>query len=104
MAKVKEIKLHINPSLISKAKNSDGHLGEKCNNCGGFGFTMGLKGTILQCKICEQTGVKLPSLRELQTQISNLKKDLHLLKKALLETLLTKGITIGTNVKEANYV
>lgn len=98
--KPREIKLHINPNLIKDAKNIDGVLGEKCNNCGGFGFTMNTKGSKLGCGQCEQTGVRLPTNRELQTQISALKKDLHLLKKALLETLQTKGLSIDTNIKE----
>lgn len=39
-------------------KNSDGHLGERCNNCAGYGFTNLVTGGALACSDCNRTGVK----------------------------------------------
>ena len=88
----KPIKLVIDPVMLPQAKNANGILGEKCNNCGGFGYTMSIKGNSLSCSECEQTGVKLPTRRELQNQISEMKQDLHNLRKAILDSI---GIKVG---------
>jgi hypothetical protein len=85
------VKLFIDPAMLPAPKNTNGVLGEKCNNCGGFGYTMGLNGKTLNCGDCEETGIKLPTRRELQTQISDIKKDLFDLKKALINTLKMNG-------------
>ena len=98
MKKLQEIKLHINPNLINEAKNADGSLGEKCNNCGGFGFTMSIGSGKLGCKDCEQTGVKLLSLKDLQDQMNDMKKDLKGLKEALVSTLAINGLTLKVQV------
>jgi len=90
----------INTDSLPEPKNIDGVLGEKCNNCGGYGYTMGIKGKSLSCEECERTGVKLPTRRELQTQISEIRKDLQMLRKAVLATLEAGGLKIKTPVKK----
>lgn len=90
-------------SILKEGKNTDGVLGDKCNNCGGFGFTMSMKGK-LGCNQCDQTGVRLPTNRELQDQISVLKKDLSILKKALLDTLGMNGLSIKEEIGRTTNV
>lgn len=97
--KNEQMRVYMDSSILEGAKNTDGVAGKKCNNCGGFGFTMGLQGNKLDCKYCDKTGVELPTIRELQDQISDLKKDLHMLRKALIETLSSRGIVIKTNIE-----
>lgn len=87
MSKQKFDKVFINTAILPKGKNLTGILGEKCNNCGGYGYTVGLKGTSINCKDCEGTGVKSPTIRELQNQISDVKKDLDNLRRAIMKTL-----------------
>lgn len=94
----KPVKVVIDPLMIPPGKNVSGILGEKCNNCGGFAYTMSIGGKQLKCDECEQTGVKLPTRRELQTQISEMKQDLHNLRKAILDSI---GIKVAKpKVKE----
>lgn len=100
MSKPKTIKLHLEQSIYDDAKNIDGVRGEKCNNCGGFAFTMGVDGKRIPCKECEETGVKLPTIRELQTQVSDLREDLAFLRQALKETLATHGLQIKSDLGE----
>ncbi len=99
--KVEEIKIHMNPNIVEEAKNRNGQLGQICNNCGGYGFTMNIKGGKLDCLACNKTGVKVLTLSELQAQVNLLRNDLTLLKKALLETLQTHQLEIETNPEEA---
>lgn len=83
----KAVRLTIDPTKLKEGKNVTGILGEKCNNCGGFGYTLSLKGGNLDCQVCEKTGVKLPTIRELQTEISAMKQDLHNLRQAIIKEL-----------------
>lgn len=96
--KNKPFRIAIDPTSLPAPKNTNGVLGNKCNNCGGFGYTLGLNSKQLVCVECESTGVQLPTKRELQTQISDLKKDMFELKKALISTLHMNGKTLK-NVK-----
>ena len=57
---------------MSIQKNSDGHLGPVCNNCGGYGYTGGIRGP-QGCMSCDQTGIKTPTRAELQQQIDELR-------------------------------
>ena len=98
--KPKEIKLHLTPTIMESAKNTDGILGDKCDSCGGFGFTISTQGKKLSCIFCESTGVKLPTNKELQQQISDLRKDLYILKKALLDTLGMNGVEIRKDLRK----
>jgi hypothetical protein len=91
MSKAKDIRLHFKPEDMEHQKNTTGTLGAKCNNCGGYGFTMKLGGGRLDCKYCEHTGVKEPTPREIQEQISGINSDLRELKEALLKTLVGQG-------------
>ena len=100
----KQIRVVIDPLLLPSAKNVNGVLGEKCNNCGGFGYTIGLKGTQLNCVDCEKTGVKLPTRRELQNQISEIRKDLHNLRKAILDSIGIKVAKPNGIKQEENHV
>lgn len=62
---------------MSVYKNTDGHLGEKCDMCGGYGFMLTpLSGGSAGCLHCNQTGIKHPSALELQKQILELQKKL----------------------------
>lgn len=94
----KNFKVVIDPAMIVPPKNLDGSLGPKCNNCGGFGYTMGLKGKTIQCAYCDATGVKTPTNRELQDQVSEIKDDLKKLRKALIENAKMNGIKIKTKI------
>lgn len=53
-------------------KNSDGHLGAKCNWCGGYGYTNTLTGGSSGCHRCNQTGVEQPTTAELLQRIKEL--------------------------------
>lgn len=55
-------------------KNSDGHLGLICNWCGGYGYLNNVTGGSSGCTRCDQTGVALPSILDLQRQIEELKQ------------------------------
>lgn len=91
------LKLVIDPAILPAAKNTDGLLGEKCNNCGGYGYTMSIGGKSAGCQDCDQTGVKLPTRRELQNQIIEIRKDLKNLRKAILDS-------IGIKVEKPNGI
>lgn len=102
--KPRDIKIHVSPSFIKEAKNTDGISGKKCNNCSGYGFTMGITGGKIDCLKCDKTGVELPTLRELQTQISIINKDLEQLKQALIHTLEYNGLTLKTLPREITQI
>lgn len=55
-------------------KNSDSHLGQACDWCGGYGYLNNITGGSSGCSKCEQTGVKLPSKAELLKRISALER------------------------------
>jgi hypothetical protein len=57
-------------------KNEDGSKGPICNNCGGYGFTNTLTGGSFGCKECDQTGIALPSKREMLEKIEALQRQL----------------------------
>lgn len=57
-------------------KNVDGHLGPKCNNCAGFGFTLGIAGTDHGCNDCNQTGVAAMTNAQLQEKVIGLETKL----------------------------
>lgn len=71
-------------------KNTDGHLGPKCNNCGGFGFTLGIAGTDHGCKYCNQTGIASLSNAELQTIVVDLAQQITELKNIIIKELRKK--------------
>lgn len=96
--KDRPVRVFMDSSILDGAKNTNGVAGKKCNNCGGFGFTMGLQGNKLDCKYCDKTGVELPTIRELQDQISLLRQDLFMLRKALIETLESRGMVIKSKI------
>lgn len=108
---VEEVKLNVNQADISEGRNLDGSKGAVCNNCGGYGYTIKLKGGRLPCSFCKQTGAREETKEELQEkiarqgiQINGLINDLTLLKKALLETLQVKGLEINTNPEGTKHV
>lgn len=103
MQKVEEVKININPNVLNERKNN-GAMTKPCNNCGGYGFTLALKGGRIPCLQCEQSGNSEMSNRELQTLILGLYKDMSLLKKALLETLSNQGLTLKSNPEETIHV
>lgn len=84
---VKEI--HIKEEQMHHQKNTDGHLGPKCNNCGGFGFTLTFGGVSNSagCKDCNQTGVATMSNAELQAALIEMKQDFADLKAIILKSL-----------------
>lgn len=99
-----KIALVLDSNASKGAKNIDGSKGEKCNNCGGFGYTLGLRGEKLSCKECDGEGVKLLTRKELQNQVFDLKQDLKHLKQALIETIGTHGLKIKTEVNNTKQV
>lgn len=87
-----ENRVFFDADSLEPAKNLNGQVGPVCNNCGGYGYTMhignkeknitpGAKG----CAECDGTGVALPSNREIQNQLSELKNEFNSLKKAILK-------------------
>ncbi len=96
--KIENVKLHIAPADIAEGKNTSGQFGKICNNCGGYGYTMALKGGRLPCHYCDSTGVAEISNRELQAENMAIKKDLDLLRQALIQTLEGHGVTIPTKL------
>lgn len=72
-------------------KNADGHLGPVCNNCGGYGYTLGIGGTDSGCRDCGQTGVAAMTNRELQAEVLSLHKKMDSLAKIILKELGAKN-------------
>lgn len=98
--KIENVRVSISEADMKDGKNVDGSKGKICNNCGGYGYTMALKGGRLPCTQCEQTGAQEMTMRELQTIVVGVAGDLQLLRKALLETLQSHGKTINLKEKE----
>lgn len=71
-------------------KNADGHLGPKCSNCGGFGFTLGISGSDHGCHQCDQTGVAAMTTTELQKEVLLLHNKLDELAKIIIKELGSK--------------
>lgn len=98
--KPRVVKINIGPDVFKDAKNISGKNGEKCNNCGGYGFTMGIKGEKLPCKDCDETGVKAISNRELQARVIALETNMENLRQAILKDLGFQGRAIPSRLKE----
>lgn len=60
-------------------KNTDGHLGPICNNCGGYGYTLtfGSLSSSAGCHACNQSGIAQPTAQQLQEQINKLTSHIH---------------------------
>lgn len=71
-------------------KNADGHLGPKCNNCAGFGYTLGISGRDHGCSNCGQTGVRAMTNQELQTEVLSLRNKIDELAAIIIKELRTK--------------
>lgn len=91
--------IHIVPQNLPPAQNLDGAKGGKCNNCGGFGYTMGLKGVTLNCTFCQGTGARQVSPAELEARLSAVEQDLAMLRQAILSTV-EAGELPKSNFKE----
>lgn len=74
---------------LSPNKNADGHLGPICNNCGGFGYTLGLKGERGGggCHQCNQTGVATPTNQDLENRVASLETEIRGLKNLIIKEL-----------------
>lgn len=79
------VKLTAEPRVV--VKNTDGHLGPICNNCGGFGYLLGFKNTDSGCRDCAQTGVAMPTTGNLEARIANLETELQGLKNIIIKEL-----------------
>jgi hypothetical protein len=101
--KTRDIKLHLNSNILDEGSNKNGEIGEVCNNCGGYGFTMNIKGGKLPCMHCKKTGVKELSNQELQKEVYNLKKDIQLLRRSLMNDLGFHGRDIPGDIRRANH-
>lgn len=53
-------------------KNTDGHLGPICNNCGGYGFTNLINGGSGGCIRCQGEGVEPVNVRELANKVDRI--------------------------------
>lgn len=83
-----KVDLEVNvDEMRARSKNTDGHLGPICNNCGGFGFTLTLggPGTSAGCKSCDQTGVAAMTNSELQKMVVKMAEDLSEFKKLIIK-------------------
>lgn len=67
-------------------KNTDGHLGPKCNTCGGFGFTLTLTGSA-GCRDCNQTGVATVTNVQLERRVANLEGQIQELKDIVIRAV-----------------
>lgn len=94
-----KVKLIIPGSIIEERKN-EGSLGKVCEKCKGFGFSMKLKGGRTVCKECAGSGIGYVDVQNLYIRVGRLEADNSLLRKALLETLKNKNISIKTDIKE----
>ena len=101
IAQKKEETIRIDTDRLPPGANLDSSKGEKCNNCGGFGYTVGLKGTKIDCQLCGKTGVKQPTLAELAARMTTLEVDNRKLKKALIATLEAVGAPMPLEVRAA---
>lgn len=79
--------LEVDMDALPVQKNTDGHLGPKCNNCAGFGYTLVISGPskTAGCVRCDQTGVEPISGWELQKQVIDLAEKLEDLKKIIIK-------------------
>ncbi len=68
-------------------KNADGHLGPKCSNCGGYGFTLGIAGIDHGCQRCYQTGVEHPTPTDINARVASLEAEIMGLKNIILKEL-----------------
>jgi len=102
--KTETVKIHMSEEILNSGKNLDGAKGPVCNNCGGYGFTMKLKGGKLPCNDCDQTGAVTVSNRELQELVFGLAHDIKMLRNALLKDLKFQSVSVPEAVKEANHV
>jgi hypothetical protein len=84
---IKDVRIHMNLSDYPTPKNTNGLSGEKCNNCGGYGYTVGLNGKHIDCAECEKTGVRMPTKRDLMKRIVTLELDMNKLREAVLAVL-----------------
>lgn len=73
--------------LTKPNKNADGHLGPKCNNCAGFGYTLGIAGSDHGCRDCNQTGVAAMTNAELQTEVLALHEKIDKLAKLIINEI-----------------
>lgn len=53
-------------------KNTDGHLGPKCNWCGGYGYLNTITGGSAGCQRCNQSGIEQPTVADLMKKISEM--------------------------------
>lgn len=67
-------------------KNTDGHLGPKCNTCGGFGYTLTFAGSA-GCRDCNQTGVSMPTIAALEERIGRLEYEIQALKDIVIRAV-----------------
>lgn len=83
--KVEEVR--VNVDALPVQKNTDGHLGPKCGNCGGFGYTLTIGGPSQTqgCHDCGQTGVAVMSPREIQNELIGLKTEIKELKELIIK-------------------
>lgn len=84
MGKEKTLNVDVDKLKKQGAKNTRGELGPVCNNCGGYGFTLGFNGS-LGCHYCNQTGVAAMTNHELQHQVVNLGKQMVELKELIIK-------------------
>jgi hypothetical protein len=89
----KETVLEIKEDVTTHQKNTDGHLGPICNNCGGFGFTLTFGGVSNSagCKDCDQTGVASMTNAQLQKEVIGMKQELAELKNIIINALKEKS-------------
>lgn len=68
-------------------KNATGLLGPICNNCAGYGFTLGISGTDNGCHYCNQTGVSQPTTSSIEDRVASLELEIRGLKNIILKEL-----------------
>lgn len=92
-------RLVIDPEKIPPAKNLDGSKGKVCGNCGGYGYTMKLKGGTIDCVDCATTGVGAEGIKDMQEKMKSMENEIKTLKKAVIEELRKQGVPVPRTYK-----
>lgn len=88
---IADIEIEVKPEHQVHQKNTNGHLGPICNNCAGFGFTLGIAGRDHGCNYCNQTGVASMSNAELQAKYIEVATKLDALKSIIVKAMEDKA-------------
>lgn len=93
------VRLAVDPAQLPKARNTDGSKGKVCGNCGGYGYTLKLKGGTIDCFECAATGVGAEGIKDMQEKMQSMENEIKTLKKAVIEELRKQGVPVPKTYK-----